>query len=111
MNPLLHGWPEDPTQAAIDRGKRLPRNLGSTIIDLQKQQATVFSDTDSVYSEITRSELSARYDGNVLTEGSRSVARGVEGVMMLPKKGLRGSGRSLGVKPKRYSGPRRDGLR
>lgn len=71
VNHLLHGWSEDPTQAEADRGKRLPRNIGSTIIDLQKQQATVFSASEIVYPEITPSEVFARYDVNVLTEGRR----------------------------------------
>lgn len=71
VNHLLHGWSEDPTQAASDRGKRLPRNIGSTIIDLQKRRATIFSATEIVYPELTARELFARYDINVLTEGSR----------------------------------------
>jgi hypothetical protein len=71
VNHLLHGWSEDPTQAETDRGKRLPRNIGSTIIDLQKQQATVFSASEVVYPQITSSEVFARYDINVLTEGKR----------------------------------------
>ncbi len=71
VNHLLHGWSEDPTQAEIDRGKRLPRNIGSTIIDLQRQQATVFSATEIIYPRLTERELFARYDVNILTEGSR----------------------------------------
>ena len=71
VNDLLHGWSEDPTQSPVDRGKRLPRNIGSTLIDLQKAQATVFSAYTIVYPELTGSEVADRYDINRLTEGSR----------------------------------------
>ena len=71
VNHLLHGWSEDPAQEATDRGKRVPRNIGSTVIDLRGQQATVFSATEVTYPEVTNSEISARYDVNVLTEGRR----------------------------------------
>jgi hypothetical protein len=47
------------------------RERGSTIIDLQKQQATVFSATDIVYPEVTDRELFARYDFSVLTKRNR----------------------------------------
>ena len=71
INHLLHGWSEDPTQPESDRGKRLPRNIGSTIIDLQKEQATIFSAYAIVYPEITASDVLERYDINRLTEGRR----------------------------------------
>ena len=71
VNDLLHGWSEDSTQSPVDRGKRLPRNIGSTIIDLHKAQATVFSAYTIVYPELTSSEVVDRYDINRLTEGGR----------------------------------------
>lgn len=71
VNHLLHGWSEDPTQAEIDRGKRLPRNIGSTIIDLQKEQATIFSAYKIVYPQVTASDVAELYDVNKLTEGKR----------------------------------------
>ncbi len=71
VNHLLHGWSEDPTQAESDRGKRLPRNIGSTIVDLQKEQATIFSAYEIVYPQLTAADVSDRYDINRLTEGRR----------------------------------------
>jgi hypothetical protein len=71
VNHLLHGWSEDPTQPAVDRGKRLPRNIGSTIIDLQKQQATIFSAYEIIYPEIDARTVADEYDVNRLSEGKR----------------------------------------
>ena len=71
VNHLLHGWSEDPTQAESDRGKRLPRNIGSTIVDLQKEQATIFSAYEIVYPQLTAADVGDRYDINRLTEGRR----------------------------------------
>jgi hypothetical protein len=71
VNDLLHGWSEDPSQPDLDRGKRVPRNIGSTIIDLQKEQATIFSAYEIVYPRLTGSEVGERYDVNRLTEGKR----------------------------------------
>jgi hypothetical protein len=71
VNHLLHGWSEDPTQPAVDRGKRLPRNIGSTIIDLQKQQATIFSAYEIIYPEIDAKTVADEYDVNRLSEGKR----------------------------------------
>lgn len=71
INDLLHGWSEDPTQPDVDRGKRLPRNIGSTIIDVQKEQATVFSAYEIIYPELTTNEVETLYDVNSLTAGRR----------------------------------------
>ena len=68
---LLHGWSEDPTQSESDRGKYVPRNIGFTIIDAQKEQATIFSAYEIVYPQVTTSEISERYDINKLSEGKR----------------------------------------
>ena len=68
---LLHGWSEDPTQPESDRGKYVPRNIGFTIIDVQKEQATIFSAYEIVYPQVTASEISERYDVNKLSEGKR----------------------------------------
>jgi hypothetical protein len=68
---LLHGWSEDPTQPESDRGKQVPRQIGFTIIDTQKEQATVFSAYEIDYPQVTISEISERYDVNKLTEGRR----------------------------------------
>jgi hypothetical protein len=68
---LLHGWSEDPSQPEQDRGKRLPRNIGFTIVDVQKEQATIFSAYQIVYPEVTVSEVVERYDVNKLSEGRR----------------------------------------
>ncbi|MCS6927039.1 MAG: DUF1329 domain-containing protein [Candidatus Binatia bacterium] len=68
---LLHGWSEDPTQPASDRGKYVPRQIGFTIIDVQKEQATVFSAYEITYPAVTASEISERYDMNILSEGKR----------------------------------------
>jgi hypothetical protein len=68
---LLHGWSEDPAQPAVDRGKHLPRNLGFTVIDVQKDQATIFSASDIIYPTVTSSEVIERYDVNTLSEGRR----------------------------------------
>lgn len=71
VNHLLHGWSEDPTQPDVDRGKRLPRNIGSTIIDLQKQQATIFSAYEIVYPLLDANTVEDEYDVNRLSEGKR----------------------------------------
>lgn len=71
VNHLLHGWSEDPTQPDVDRGKRLPRNIGSTIIDLQKQQATIFSAYEIIYPTLDASTVEDEYDVNRLSEGKR----------------------------------------
>lgn len=71
INHLLHGWSEDPTQPEVDRGKRLPRNIGSTIIDLQKQQATVFTAYEIIYPELDARTVADEYDVNRLSEGKR----------------------------------------
>jgi hypothetical protein len=71
VNHLLHGWSEDPTQPAVDRGKRLPRNIGSTVIDLQKEQATVFSAYEIVYPTLDANTVADEYDVNRLSEGKR----------------------------------------
>jgi hypothetical protein len=71
VNHLLHGWSEDATQPDVDRGKRLPRNIGSTIIDFQKQQATIFSAYEVLYPEIDASTVADEYDVNRLSEGKR----------------------------------------
>jgi len=68
---LLHGWSEDPTQPESDRGKRVPRNIGFTILDVQKEQATIFSAYEIVYPQLTASEVSERYDVNTHSEGRR----------------------------------------
>jgi len=68
---LLHGWSEDPTQPEQDRGKRVPRQIGFTIVDVQKEQATVFSAYEIAYPQPTPSEVSERFDTNKLTEGKR----------------------------------------
>jgi len=68
---LLHGWSEDPTQPESDRGKHVPRNIGFTIIDMQKEQATIFSAYEIVYPQVTASEINERYDVNKLSEGKR----------------------------------------
>lgn len=71
VNHLLHGWSEDPTQPEVDRGKRLPRNIGSSIIDLQKQQATIFSAYEIIYPEVNATSVADEYDVNRLSEGKR----------------------------------------
>lgn len=71
VNHLLHGWSEDPSQPEVDQGKRLPRNIGSTIIDLQKQQATIFSAYEIVYPAIEANTVADEYDVNRLSEGKR----------------------------------------
>jgi len=71
VNHLLHGWSEDPTQPDVDRGKRLPRNIGSTIIDLQKQQATIFSAYEIIYPTLDANTVEDEYDVNRLSEGKR----------------------------------------
>lgn len=68
---LLHGWSEDPTRPDSDRGKHVPRNIGFTILDVQKEQATIFSAYEIVYPQVTASEISERYDVNKLSEGKR----------------------------------------
>ena len=68
---MLHGWSEDPTQPDTDRGTQLPRNIGFTIIDMQKEQATIFSAYEIVYPAVTEEEVEERYDINKLTEGRR----------------------------------------
>ena len=68
---LLHGWSEDPAQPAVDRGKHVPRNIGFTIVDVQQEQATIFSAYEIVYPQVTASEVSERYDINKLSEGKR----------------------------------------
>ena len=68
---MLHGWSEDPTQPEADRGKHLPRSIGFTIIDMKKEQATIFSAYEIVYPEVTEEEVEERYDVNKLTEGRR----------------------------------------
>jgi hypothetical protein len=68
---LLHGWSEDPTQPEQDRGKQLPRQIGFTILDVQKEQATVFSAYEIVYPQMTASIVAERYDVNNLSEGKR----------------------------------------
>ena len=61
------------TQASRDvhRGQRLPRNIGFTIIDFQKEQATIFSAYEIVYPQPTAAEIAERYDINKLSEGKR----------------------------------------
>lgn len=68
---LLHGWSEDPSQPEVDRGLRLPRDIGFTIVDVQKEQATVFSAYEIVYPTPTAAEIAERYDVNKLSEGKR----------------------------------------
>jgi hypothetical protein len=68
---LLHGWSEDPSQPEVDRGLRLPRDIGFTIIDVQKEQATVFSAYEIVYPTPTAAEIAERFDINKLSEGKR----------------------------------------
>jgi len=68
---LLHGWSEDASQPDVDRGQRLPRNIGFTIIDFQKEQATIFSAYEIVYPQPTAAEIAERYDINKLSEGKR----------------------------------------
>jgi hypothetical protein len=68
---LLHGWSEDPTQPAQDRGKKVPRQIGFTIVDVQKEQATVYSAYEIVYPQPTTSEVNERFDMNKLSEGRR----------------------------------------
>ena len=68
---LLHGWSEDPSQPEADRGRHLPRNIGFTILDLKKEQATVFSAYEIDYPQVSQEEVEERYDVNKLTEGRR----------------------------------------
>lgn len=68
---LLHGWSEDPAQPPSDRGKYVPRQIGFTIIDVQKEQATVFSAYEITYPAVTASDVGERYDVNTLSEGKR----------------------------------------
>ena len=68
---MLHGWSEDSSQPDVDRGQRLPRNIGFTIIDFQKEQATIFSAYEIVYPQPTAAEIAERYDINKLSEGKR----------------------------------------
>ncbi len=68
---MLHGWSEDPTQPETDRGKNIPRNIGFTIIDTKKEQATIFSAYEIAYPQVTQEEVEERYDINKLTEGRR----------------------------------------
>lgn len=68
---LLHGWSEDPSQPEQDRGQHLPRQIGFTIVDVQKEQATIFSAYEINYPRPTPSEVNERFDTNKLTEGKR----------------------------------------
>jgi hypothetical protein len=49
----------------------LPRNIGFTIIDFQKEQATIFSAYEIIYPQPTAAEIAERYDINKLSEGKR----------------------------------------
>jgi len=49
----------------------VPRNIGFTIVDVQQEQATIFSAYEIVYPQVTTSEVSERYDINKLSEGRR----------------------------------------
>lgn len=68
---LLHGWSEDPTQPEQDRGKKVPRQIGFTIVDVQKEQATVYSAYEIAYPQPTVTEVNERFDMNKLSEGRR----------------------------------------
>lgn len=68
---LLHGWSEDPSQPEEDRGKHVPRNIGFTIIDVQKEQATIFSAYQMAYPNAEATEVERSFDLNRLNEGRR----------------------------------------
>ncbi len=71
VSDLLHGWSEDPSQAVADRGRRLPRNIGFTIVDVKQEQATIFSAYTIEYPEVDVEHVEERYDVNKLSEGRR----------------------------------------
>ena len=68
---LLHGWSEDSSQLEEDRGKRVPRNIGFTILDVQKEQATIFSAYRMAYPDAEAAKVEERFDINRLSEGRR----------------------------------------
>ena len=68
---LVHGWSEDASQPEEDRGRHLPRNLGFTIVDVHRRQATIFSAYKMAYPDADPSEVEQLYDLNRLNEGRR----------------------------------------
>jgi len=69
---MQHSWSEDASDLPeMNKGTRISRYLGVTVIDLKTNQASLFPALGLGYPKIDVDEVLTLYDVNKLTEGRR----------------------------------------